>query len=404
MPIAIFTLGIGVFCLNTTEIMVSGLLPSLSAEFDVSVSTVGYLISIFALGMVIGGPLLTVALLRVPRKKALICLLLVFVLGQALGAVAPEFWVLVIARVVTALAASAFFGIAVAVSAQLVGPELRGRALSILLGGVMIAQVVGLPAASLIDQHFGWRASFWAVGAVAGLSAVAVAWLVPVTPLPERIDVRGEVAALRNPRLWAVYCTNAMVIGSIVAGTSYFSPIFVDVGGFSPSAVPWLFAVFGIGTVVGNAIIGRFVDRYMMPLIFYGLIGVTLCLVVFALVAHHRVATVVVLVVLGLIGLPLNPAMGARVMRVANDGPLVSTVNASAINIGVVLGPWAGGVAISAGAGLVAALWIGACMAFIGLLSVAPAYAATRRTRLLGTAAVSAVPESNTGQTPPLNR
>ncbi|MER5863501.1 MFS transporter [Kitasatospora sp. NPDC002040] len=374
MPIAVFTLGIGVFCLNTTEIMVSGLLPSLSAEFDVSVSTVGYLVSVFALGMVIGGPLLTVALLRVHRRRALVGLLLVFVLGQALGAVSPEFWVLVVARVVTALAASAFFGIAVAVSAQLVAVDLRGRALSVLLGGVMIAQVVGLPVAALIDRHFGWRASFWAVAAVAAVSAVAVRLLVPVTPLPERIDVRGEVAALRAPGLWAVYATNAMVIGSIVAGTSYFSPIFVEVGGFSPGTVPWLFAVFGTGTVIGNAIIGRFVDRYLMPLIFYGLIGVTLCLVVFALVAHNRVATVAVLALLGLIGLPLNPAMGARVMRVANDGPLVSTVNASAINVGVVLGPWAGGLAISAGAGLVAPLWVGSGMAFIGLVTVAPAF------------------------------
>ncbi|MBQ1125312.1 MFS transporter, partial [Streptomyces sp. B15] len=212
MPYAIVVLGIGVFCLNTTEIMVAGLLPSLSSEFDVSVSTVGYLISVYAMGMVVGGPVLTVALLRVPRKKALLWLLATFVAGQVLGAAAQDFWVLVAARVITALAASAFFGIAVAVCAQLVDKDQRGRALSVLFGGLMVAQVVGLPAATLIDQHFGWRASFWAVGALAGLNALAVWRRVPTTPMPERMRLRGEISAFRNARLWGVYGTNALVI------------------------------------------------------------------------------------------------------------------------------------------------------------------------------------------------
>ncbi|MBQ1157306.1 MFS transporter [Streptomyces sp. A73] len=381
MPYAIVVLGIGVFCLNTTEIMVAGLLPSLSSEFDVSVSTVGYLISVYAMGMVVGGPVLTVALLRVPRKKALLWLLATFVAGQVLGAAAQDFWVLVAARVITALAASAFFGIAVAVCAQLVDKDQRGRALSVLFGGLMVAQVVGLPAATLIDQHFGWRASFWAVGALAGLNALAVWRRVPTTPMPERLRLRGEISAFRNARLWGVYGTNALVIGAIMAANSYFSPIFTEISGFGSGAVPWLFAVFGAGTIVGNVVTGRLADRYMLPLLVYGFAVVTLVLVVFALVAHHRVLTVVAVAVLGLTGLPLSPVMGARVIRVSNDGPLVNTVNASAINVGVVVGPWAGGVAISLGLGLLSPLWIGAAMAATGLLAMAPAALAARRDR-----------------------
>ncbi|MBQ1125285.1 MFS transporter, partial [Streptomyces sp. B15] len=159
------------------------------------------------------------------------------------------------------------------------------------------------------------------------------------------------------------------------------SPIFTEISGFGSGAVPWLFAVFGAGTIVGNVVTGRLADRYMLPLLVYGFAVVTLVLVVFALVAHHRVLTVVAVAVLGLTGLPLSPVMGARVIRVSNDGPLVNTVNASAINVGVVVGPWAGGVAISLGLGLLSPLWIGAAMAATGLLAMAPAALAARRAR-----------------------
>lgn len=370
MPLAIPVLGIAIFSLNTTEIMVAGLLPSLSSEFGVSVGTVGLLISVYALGMVVGGPVLTVALLRLPRKMSLLGLLAVFVAGQVLGATAQEFWVLVVARVITALAASAFFGIAMAVSAQLVEPERRGRALSTLFAGLMTAHVVGLPAATLIDQHFGWRASFWAVAALAASSALAVARLVPRTPAEEGIDVRTEIGAFRNRRLWVAYGTNALIIGAIMAANSYFSPIFVDVTGFSPGTVPWLFGLFGVGTIIGNLVMGRFSDRYMMPMLGWGFAATAAVLAAFALVAEHQGPTLVAVALLGLIGLPLSPVLSTRVIKIANPGPLVNTVNASAINVGVVLGPWAGGQAIDAGLGTVSPLWIGCGMALAALAAV----------------------------------
>lgn len=378
MPLAIVVLGVAVFSLNTTEIMIAGILPSLSEEFGVSVSAVGYLISVYALGMVVGGPVLTVVLLRAARKLALLGLLATFVAGQALGAMAEEFWVLVVARIVTALAASAFFGIAVAVSMHLVPSARRGRALATLFGGLMVAHVVGLPAAALIDQHFGWRASFWAVALLAALSALAVWRLVPTVPEPQRTGLRTELAAFRNGRLWATYGTNALVIGAIMAANSYFAPIFTDVSGFSASAVPWLFGLFGVGTIVGNMVMGRYTDRYMMPMLGYGFAAVALVLAAFALVAEDRAATLVAVAVLGLIGLPLSPVMSARVVQVANTGPLVNTASASAVNVGVVLGPWAGGLAIDADLGLTSPLWIGSAMAAAGLLTVLPAVLAAR--------------------------
>ncbi len=371
MPFAVYILGLGVFCLNTTEIMVAGLIPGISGDLGVSIAAVGYLVSIFAVGMVVGGPLLIVGLSRVPQKRSLIWLLVVFVAGQTLGALAHAYWVLVIARVLTALAASAFFGVGAAVCVRLVGARRRGRAMSVLYGGMMVAQVVGLPVATFIEQHFGWRASFWIVDALAVVCIAAVVWKVPAGGV-QTLDPGAEIAAFRNLRLWGAYATNALVIGSVVAGFTYLSPIYTDAAHFSASTVPVLFAAYGIATVVGNAIVGRYADRYMRSILCGGLIALTLVLAGFALAVSYQAPTVIATVLLGLIGLPLNPAMAARVMSVSNEGALVNTVNGSAINVGVVIGPWLGGLGISAGLGLSAPLWIGSAMALCGLLTLAP--------------------------------
>ncbi|QFU90215.1 MFS transporter [Amycolatopsis sp. YIM 10] len=375
MPFAVYVLGVGVFCLNTTEIMVAGLIPGISGELGVSIAAVGFLVSVYAFGMVVGGPLLTVGLMRVPPKRALVWLLLVFVAGQTLGALAYQYWLLVVARVLTALAASAFFGVSAAVCARLVGPERRGRAMAVVLGGITVAQVVGLPAATFIEQHFGWRASFWVVDVLAVVCIAAVVLKVPAFAGSRDLDLRAEIRAFRNLRLWGAYTTNALVIGAVVAGFSYLSPIYTDATGFNPGTVPVLFAVYGVATVVGNVVVGRFADDYLRPLLLGGLVALTVVLAGFALVVSYQLPTIVATVLLGLIGLPLNPAMAARVMSVSNEGPLVNTVNGSAINVGVVIGPWLGGLGISAGVGLSAPLWIGAGMAFLGILSLIPDFA-----------------------------
>ncbi|WP_328442074.1 MFS transporter [Streptomyces sp. NBC_00457] len=372
MPFAVYVLGVAIFTLNTTEIMVAGLISGIASEFGVSVAAVGWLISIFAVGMVVGGPSLTIAMRELPPKRSLIWLLVVFTIGQTIAALAPGYWVLAVARVVTALAASAFFGVAAAVCVQLVGAEYRGRAMSVLYGGLTIAQVVSLPAASLIEQHLGWRASFWIVGALALVCIAAVVLKVPDRGETQTLDLPTEIQALRSGRLWGAYATNALVIGAAVTGVTYLSPIFTDAGGFSRSTVPVLFAVYGLATVVGNAVVGRYADRYTRPILVGGLTALTLVLAGFALTLTHQVPVIVGTVLLGLVGLPLNPAMATRVMALSNNGTLVNSLNGSAINVGVAIGPWLGGLGISAGHGLSAPLWSGAAMAFLGLLTLIP--------------------------------
>lgn len=372
MPIAVYVLGVAIFALNTTEIMVAGLIPGISSELHVSIAAVGYLVAVYAFGMVVGGPVLTVAMRRIPPKRSLVWLLVVFVLGQALGALAADYWVLVVARVVTALAASAFFGVGAAVCVELVGGERRGRAMAVLYGGITVAQVAGLPAATVVEQHFGWRASFWIVDALAVLCIVAVVAKVPASGDSRLPDLRSQVRVVRNARLWGAYATNALVIGSVVTGFSFLSPIFTDAGGFSRSTVPVLFGMYGVATVVGNTVVGRFADRYTRQILLGGLVALVAVLAGFALTLTQQVPSIVATALLGLIGLPLNPAMAARVMSVSDNGALVNALNGSAINVGVALGPWLGGLGLDAGLGLSAPLWTGAAMALLGVTTLAP--------------------------------
>ncbi len=377
IPLVVYVLGLTIFALTTSEFMVAGMMPSLSTAFGVGVGEVGYLISLYAAGMVVGGPLLTALLLtlRVPNKRALLWLLALYIVGGVIAATATSYSVMAFARVVTGVAGSACFGVSLAICAELVAPDARGRASSIVLGGLMLATVLGVPFATVIDQNFGWRASFWLVVALAVACSLAVLALVPVSRASAVTSLREELASFRKGRLWAAYATSGLIIGATFAAFSYFSPIFTEVSGFAPSAVPILLAIYGAANVIGNIIVGRYADRHIFPILTGGLALLCIALVVFAFFAESQIASVAAFIVIGFVGVPMNPAMIARVMRAAHPGPLVNTVHTSVINIGLAFGAWAGGLGIQAGYGLTSPLWIGVGLALIGLLSLAPASA-----------------------------
>ncbi|WP_433273757.1 MFS transporter [Actinosynnema sp. CS-041913] len=372
MPLAVYVLGLGIFAVTTSEFMVSGLMPALSAEFGVTISAVGYLISVYAAAMALGGPVLTVGLLRFPRKNTLLLLIGVFIAGQALGAVAASYEVMLVARVVTGVAASSVFGMSFAIAVDTVGPARAGRAASIVVGGLMIGTVLGLPAATFVGQEFGWRTSFWAVAGLALVVGLITLKVVPASPGAGDVGLREELTAFRSGRLWAAYATSTLIIGATFVAFSYFTPILTDVSGFESGAVPVLLAVYGVATVVGNVVVGRFADRHTMGVLAVGLVSLTVSLAIFGLFADVRAVAVVALVLVGLVGVTMNPAMAARVIRTSNGRPLVNTVHTSVITFGVVIGSWAGGLAISAGHGLRAPLWIGVALAVLGFLSIVP--------------------------------
>ncbi|MFE1629241.1 MFS transporter [Brevibacillus reuszeri] len=372
MPFAIYVLGLMIFSMTTSEFMVAGMMTSLSEEFGVSVSAIGYLISAYAAGMIVGGPLLTIGLLKVPRKQAFLTLTSVFLVGQTIGALASSYEMMMVARVITGISSAASFGVSLAIAFTLVRPESIGRAASIVLGGLMVATAIGLPAAMLFDQYFGWRASFWAVVVLVLLSGVLGQFSIPSSPKPESASIRGELAAFRNRNLWAAYATSMLIIGATFAAFSYFSPILTGVTGFATTMVPFLLGIYGVATVIGNIVTGKLADHYMMSILTVGLITLTAAFVVFGLFPHSTTIVMIAVIVIGLVGVPMNPAMATRITRVAGTGLLVTTVHTSIINLGIVFGSAIGGLTIDAGYGLVSPVWVGAFLAILGFLSLLP--------------------------------
>jgi len=374
IPLVVYCLTLGIFALTTSELMISGMMPALQEAFGRSVSDIGNLISVYALGMTIGGPLVTVLFLalKIENKRGLLFLLIFYALAQSVAASTSNFHVMLVARVLTGMAAATSFGLMLAITAQLVTPELRGRASSLVFAGLMLCTVLGVPLATLITNSFGWRAGFWAIVVLVLFCALVIAIKIEARPNNAGINLSSELNEMRKPRLWAAYATSALVIGASFSVYSYLSPITSQLAGFPEAQLPFLLAIYGAANIIGNYVIGRFADRHTIATIFIGILIMLAAMLIFALFAELKVATILAIVMIGLTGIALNPAFIARVMRIAHPGALVNAMHASVINIGLGLGPWAGGFALSTGYSLYAPLWVGFIMTFLGLLTLAP--------------------------------
>ena len=383
LPPAIYLLGLTIFSLVTAEFMVAGMMPALADAFSVSLAQVGNLIAFYALGMALGGPPVTLLLLArgISNERALLGLLAVYVVAGALAAAAPSYSILVLARVVMGVASAVCIGLCMTVCAGLVAPAERGRAISVVLGGLMLSPVAGVPMTTWVEQHFGWRASAWLVVVLASICTVLVATRLPRREAGSQPALSRQWAQLKNPSLWAAYLTSGMIIGATFAAFSYCTPILTEEVGIAPGQVAPLLALYGVANVLGNTLVGRVADRYTLPALGWGLGLMVLALGGFALSGEQHWLSLCCFIALGLTGVALNPAMAARVMKAAEPGALVNAMHTCVITAGLALGSWAGGAAIDAGFGLRAPLWVGAGIAFVGLLSVLRALAAPRLVR-----------------------
>ncbi|MFF4418697.1 MFS transporter [Streptosporangium sp. NPDC001559] len=377
MPRAVYVLAIGIFAMVTSEFAVGGLMPEMAGGLGVTISQIGYLITAFAVAMSVGGPLMTVALARIRPKPTLMLLFAVFLAGNVLAALAPSYPVMIVARVVTGVASQAFFGVAISVAVRLSRPEVRGRALAVVLNGLMLGTLLGLPLSTLIGGRLGWRAAFWAVGALTVVAALATTAGVPRLGRADGGGFRREMAVFRNGRLWLALSTSTLIIGATFAAFSYLSPILTQVTGFASETVPLLLVAYGAATVAGNHVVGRLADRHTIGVLLSGLALNAIFLAGFAAFAHLSVPAVIAMLGVGLVGVTMNPAMAVRVQRVGNPGPLVNTVHASFITLGVIIGSSAGGLVID-GFGLRAPLWLGAGLAVLGVVSLLPELGRTR--------------------------
>ncbi|MFE0517965.1 MFS transporter [Streptomyces sp. NPDC058954] len=382
MPLALLALAIGAFGIGTTEFVIMGVLPEVAGDFGVSIPTAGLLVSGYALGVVLGAPLLTVLGTRVSRKKMLMFLMGLFVVGNTLSALAPSFGVLLAGRVVASLAHGAFFGIGSVVAAGLVAPEKKASAISLMFTGLTVANVVGVPLGTYIGQAAGWRVTFAAVAVLGIAGLLGVARLVPETGRPESATVRTEFAAFRNAQVWIAMAMTVLGFGGVFAAVTYITPMMTEVAGYSAGAVTWLLVLFGAGMFLGNLVGGRFADRALMPMLFTALGALSLTLLVFTATAHDKVLAAITLTLVGALGFATVPPLQKWVLDQASAAPtLASAANIGAFNLGNALAAWLGGVVISSGFGYTSPNWVGALLTGSALLLSFLAAYLDRRTR-----------------------
>ncbi|MFE2753630.1 MFS transporter [Actinosynnema sp. NPDC059335] len=377
---AMIALALGGFGIGTTEFATMGLLPQMAATFDISIPTAGHAISLYALGVVVGAPLIAGLAAKLPRKGLLIGLTLALALGNGLSALASNATLLMTSRFVAGLPHGAFFGIAAVVAATLVPPERRGTAVARIMVGLTVANLVGVPVATAAGQQVGWRVAYLAVAVIEVVTALAVARWLPRVPAARDASVAAELSAFRRPQVWFALLTGMIGFGGMFAVYSYISPITTEVTGLSASAVPWVLAVFGLGMTIGATVGGRFVDRSVMGTVFGAMIAVTVVLVAFALTATSAVMAFGTVFLLGLVSQVLASALQVRLMDASPDAPsLASSSNHSALNIANGAGAWLGGLAIGAGWGFTSTAWVGVALSLAGLAVAALSVLLDRR-------------------------
>ncbi|MER7947166.1 MFS transporter [Streptomyces sp. NPDC096079] len=374
MPVALLALAVSAFGIGTTEFVMMGLLPQVADDLGTSVPTAGYLVSAYAIGVVIGAPLLTALGSRVPRKRMLLLLMALFTVGNLASALAPGFGWLVAGRVLAGLPHGAFFGLGAVVAARLVREDRQARAVATMFLGLTVANILGVPAATLLGQHLGWRATFLVVSAIGLLAMAALARLVPYVPVDGRQGLAGEVRALRRPQVLLGLLTAVFGFAGVFAVYSYLASMTTEVMGFGDSAVTVVLALFGLGMTGGALAAGPLTDRALRPTLYGSLAALVLALVAFRFTVHVPWLALVTVVVLGAVGFMTTTPLQMLVMNKAKDAPtLASASNHSAFNLANAGGAWAGGAAVAAGWGWTSPALVGAGLTAVGLAVAAVA-------------------------------
>ena len=365
---AVLALGVGGFAIGTGEFVIMGLLPAVATDFDVSIPTAGHLISAYALGVVIGAPLLAVLTASWPRRTLLMALMAVFSIGNFASAAAPGYRLLESMRFATGLPHGAFFGVAALVAARLAPVGQRARAVGYVMLGLTGAALGGVPLATWLGQTLGWRAAFVLVGLIA-LLAIALVWRqVPALPADRGASPLRELGALGRKQVWLTLAIGAIGFGGMFAVFSYVTPILTDVSHLPLAAVPLVLALFGMGMVVGNLAGARLADRALMPTIAGVLVWSILVLAAFTWSAHHVASAAINVFFIGTL-VSLASPLQIRLMDVAGDAQtLAAALNHSAFNMANALGAWLGGLAIDAGLGWTSTAWVGVALAACGLV------------------------------------
>ncbi|MFD3500494.1 MFS transporter [Streptomyces sp. NPDC058676] len=381
MPVALLALAVGAFGIGTTEFVMMGLLPDVADDLNISLPEAGHLVSAYALGVVVGAPLLAAVTARMSRRKVLIGLMALFVAGNALSAFAPDYHWLLAARFLSGLPHGAFFGVGAVVATTMVAPERKARSVSLMFLGLTVANIVGVPVATLMGQQMGWRATFLGVSAIGVVAIAALARFVPHDDAhAPRAGVRGELAALRSLPVWLALGTTVAGFGALFAAYSYVTPMLTDAAGFADSSVTVLLALFGVGATAGNLLGGRLADHSLRGTLFGGLTALVAVLALFPLLMSAEWSAGLAVVLLGMAAFVTGSPLQLMVMEKASAAPsLASSANQAAFNMANAGGAWIGGVALAAGFGVTSPAVAGAGLAVLGLAVAATSAVVDRR-------------------------
>ena len=369
LRLAVFALALGGFGIGTTEFVAMGLLPDIAAGMNISEPTAGHIISAYALGVVIGAPVIASLTGRVSRRVLLVSLMAVFTLGNLASVLAPNYESLVAARFVAGLPHGAYFGIAALVAARMLGPSQRAKAVAQVMTGLTLATVIGVPIASWLGQALGWRSAF-ALVVVIGLVTLAAIWVwLPEIGSSHASSPLTELGALKRPQVWLALAVGMVGFGGMFAVYTYVATTMTDVSGLSRGLVPLALMVFGAGMVVGNIVGGRMADRSVIRSLYLTITSLAVMLVGFVVAAHNPWTALLFLFGIAASGAAIAPALQTRLMDVAADAQtLAAALNHSALNIANAAGAWIGGVVIAAGLGYTAPAAAGALLAVSGLV------------------------------------
>ncbi|MDJ0349849.1 MFS transporter [Cryobacterium sp. PH29-G1] len=391
---ALLALALGGFGIGATEFVAMGLLPNLAADLlpglyasapDAANAKAGWLISAYALGVVVGAPTIAASAARWPRKQLLLALLTAFTLGTVASALLPTFETVLAARFIAGLPHGAYFGIASLVAAHLMGPGKRARGIAIVLSGLTISNVIGVPTITWIGQTSGWRVAYLVVAAIFALTFVAVALLVPFQDGNPKATMRAELRAFRSLQVWMTLSIGAIGFGGLFAVYTYVAPLVMEITGLDAAAVPLILVVVGLGMTVGNFAGGALADWSVRRTMYLSFGVLIIALVTLGLSAQFLAGLLVGMFLVGAAASALSPTIQARLMDVAHESQsLAAALNHSALNVGNALGAALGGVAIAAGLGYLAPVWIGVGLSAIGVLLTLSTFNIDRRRRLNG--------------------